>query len=81
MTYQEKEHSTATPQYQIVVGNIGTVYYGSNRAQAEHTYKEYVSQSKSNYGRAGGETVTMLKHGEIVREHVGSLDADRLFCD
>ena len=58
--------------HEVVVGNIGSVYSGRNRAKAAQHFQEYVSQSKSGVGRAGGESVTHLKSGEIHREHVGS---------
>jgi hypothetical protein len=58
-------------QYEVIVGNIGTVYQGSNLKQANERYKEYVKQSKRGLGRAGGESVTMMKGGEIHKEHQG----------
>ena len=61
------------PKYEVLVGNIGSVYLGGNQIEARKIYREYVSQSKTNYGRAGGEDVTLWEHGEIIREHVGSL--------
>lgn len=58
---------------QVIVGNIGTVYSGSNNKEAARVYKEYISQSKSNYGRAGGEDVTWMKNGEPHKEFTGTL--------
>ena len=60
--------------FQVVVGNIGHVYDGSNYMQACAKYKTYVEQSKSNYGRAAGEPVTMFHNGEIKREYFGTLE-------
>jgi len=71
------------PQYEVIVGNIGTVYSGPSKAEADTHYTEYVSQSETNYGRAGGEDVTMMEDGEPIQEHVGtlSLEADEDTCE
>lgn len=60
-------------KYQVIVGNIGTVYSGGNYRQASRKFTTYVEQSKERYGRAAGENVTFLCDGEIEREHVGYL--------
>lgn len=60
--------------YEIMVGNIGLVYHGTNENEANETFHEYVGQSKSGYGRAAGETVTMFFGDDIVREHFGTID-------
>jgi hypothetical protein len=59
-------------QYEIIVGNIGTVYTGTNGFEANKTFNQYRSASMSPHGRASGESVTLLKDGEVVREYVGS---------
>lgn len=59
-------------RYEVIVGNIGTVYDGASMSAASETYRDYVMMSKSERGRAGGESVTMLKDGDIAREHAGS---------
>lgn len=53
----------------VIVGNIGTVYQGSNENQAAAAYTEYVSQSKENYGRASGESVVWMRDEEIYKEY------------
>lgn len=50
--------------YSVIVGSIGTVYDGPSLRQANAKYKEYVSQSKDGYGRAGHEEVTMMEQKE-----------------
>ena len=60
-------------QYQVIVGNIGTTYEGTDKVTAFETYKEYVQQSKTAHMRAAGESVVLLVNGEIEKEHVGSL--------
>jgi hypothetical protein len=60
---------------QIVVGNIGQVLDCDSFKECLETYHEYVKQSKNNYGRAAGESVTWFKNGEIYKEYVGTIDS------
>jgi hypothetical protein len=60
--------------YEVVVGNIGSVYSGRNGFEANKTYSTYVGQSKNGYGRAAGESVTLYKDGEITKEHWGTVE-------
>jgi hypothetical protein len=64
-------------QYDVVVGNIGYVYSGTSLDEARHLFDNYVEHSKLAFGRAAGESVTLLADGEIVDEH----DGDRLDLD
>lgn len=57
-------------KYEVIVGNIGTVYSGDNRNKAEKDYKDYVAQSKGGKGRAGGEDVILLIDGEPEKEYI-----------
>lgn len=50
--------------WEVYVGNIGLVYRGKDYQEALETYEEYLSQSVSDYGRASGETVTILADNE-----------------
>ncbi len=61
-----------TPKYEVVVGNVGTVYSGNNAVEANRTFREYVAQSRLSIGRAAGEDVTLLRNGEPAREHTGT---------
>ena len=54
-------------RFKVIVGNIGTVYSGDNEAEAHKTYYEYREQSQKGYGRAAGETVTLLEDEEYVK--------------
>lgn len=58
--------------YQVIVGNIGTIYDGASFIEAKQSYSEYRKQSRVNYGKASGETVTMLCDNEIKWEHIGT---------
>lgn len=59
--------------YQVVVGNVGTMDY-TDRRLAEECYNTYVTLSKKCETRAAGESVTLFKDGEIVKEHIGKID-------
>ena len=61
--------------FQVVVGNIGHVYDGSNFMQACAVYSDYVKQSKEAHGRASGEPVTMFHKGEIRKEYLGTIES------
>lgn len=58
--------------YEVIVGNIGTVYSGNIIAEATRKYTTYVQQSRSGRGRAGGESVILMKDGEPIKEHFGT---------
>ena len=55
--------------FQVIVGNIGTVYEGNQLKQALIDYKEYIEQSKNNYGRVSQESVAIFKNGEPWKEY------------
>lgn len=56
-------------EYQVIVGNIGTVYTGANKREAYASFREYRDQSAGDYGRAARETVTLLAAGVARREY------------
>lgn len=60
-------------KYQVVVGNIGTVYDGDNKKKAYTLFKEYCSLSKDNYGRAAGEDVALFEDGHLEEDFLGSI--------
>lgn len=55
--------------YEVVVGNLGTVYQGEDVVEAINCYIAYVRLSRAGTGRAGNEPVTLLRNGEIKKEH------------
>lgn len=68
----------ATHDYEVVVGNVGTVYRGRSIKKALKTFTDYVEASKSgapdgHAGRASGEDVTLFRDDDIYKEHVGFL--------
>ena len=54
--------------YQVVVGNIGTVYEGTDKDKAQANYDEYERQSMTGYGRAAGEPVCLMRDGDVIVE-------------
>ena len=54
-------------EYKVIVGNIGTVYVGDSLTEALRDFNEYVRISDSGIGRAGYETVTLIKGDKILR--------------
>jgi len=57
--------------WEVIVGNIGTVLTTENGFDAMQTYFAYKKQSESECGRASGESVVLLKNGDIEWEHLG----------
>ena len=62
--------------YEVIVANIGRVYDGKNAFDATVCYNTYVGKSKRQEGRAADESVTLLKDGEIIKEHFGAEQND-----
>jgi len=56
--------------FEVIVGNVGSVYSGIQLKEALEHYGEYIQQSKTGLGRAGGEEVVLMKDGEPWKEHV-----------
>lgn len=65
--------------YQVVVGNVGTMDYTSKRLAID-CYKTYVTMSITNQTRAAGESVTLFCNDEIIMEYIGTIDEDILNC-
>ena len=55
-------------QHCVTVSNIGEVYAGTSRAEANAAFREYRADSLTGLGRAGAETVTQWADDEITRE-------------
>jgi|HubBroStandDraft_3_1064219.scaffolds.fasta_scaffold11611_3 hypothetical protein len=67
--------------YELYISNLGLVVECSSLKQANEYFESYVELSKSGYGRASGESVTLILHDEIIREFQGC-DPDGIFlCD
>ena len=55
--------------WQVIVDNVGTVFIGINGFNAIKCFNECVSLSKAAYGRMSGESVYLIKNGEINKEY------------
>jgi len=56
-------------RYEVVVGNVGTVYEGDDHEKAVRTFLAYVSLSINGEGRVSGESVTMFDGESVEREY------------
>jgi hypothetical protein len=65
-------------EHQVIVGNLGTVYQGTNGSLAGQTYREYVNLSNQAHGRCSGESVTWLRGGNIHMEFIGDMDREEI---
>jgi hypothetical protein len=55
--------------FEVVVGNVGTVYAGQDEAKAKKEYDNYLEISKKGVGRAGNEEVLYFVDGDLIKEH------------
>ena len=70
----KKEPSTnididSTNTYQVLVDGIGRVVETPKKNEALNFYKEYVSLSKNNIGRAGNENIYLIENNEVLHSH------------
>lgn len=61
------------PQCEVVVGNVGLVYSGTDHAEAMRIYLRYRQISQDGVGRPGGEAVTLFVDGRIEAEYAGKV--------
>ena len=59
-------YSELRMKYEIIVGNIGSVYNGNSKAEAYRVFGHYMLDGNST--RGAGEDIILLENGEIVRE-------------
>lgn len=81
MTTRKQASKREKHDYEVVVGNVGTVYSGRSLKKALAKFRAYVEESKAgapdgSAGRASGEDVTLFRDGDIFEEHVGFLNRD-----
>ena len=50
---------------------VETVWEGDDLREAEAVFKEYVTDSRNGWGRAGDEDVTLFEGGEPIIEYYG----------
>lgn len=61
-------------KFEVIVGNVGTVYNGTRRHEAMSAYASYRLKSEVGEGRAGNESVALLCNGHVILEHVAKGD-------
>jgi hypothetical protein len=71
--WKEQFSEYGTTRYEIVVGNVGTVYSGFDRREAENKFESYTAYVETP-GRGYGEPVTMFADGELVDEYFPTVD-------
>lgn len=57
-------------KYEVLISNIGTVIVTTNKMKAEKVFKAYMYDSEDGIGRVGGQKVTLMGDGEIIRSFV-----------
>lgn len=57
-------------QYTVIISNVGTVHDSTSGSNAHRDFWEYKKASTSGVGRCGGEAVTLMGDGNIIKEHV-----------
>ena len=59
-------------RFQVIVGNVGTVYDSDNERNALFCARTYIDRSKNRTGRVSGEPVTVFDSGEIIIDYPGT---------
>lgn len=68
--------ATKQSQWSVIVGNIGTVYTGTNGYEAFQVYVCYRAQSVAGYGRASNEIVILWRDDEVYREYIPATELE-----
>lgn len=63
-------------QCELIVGNVGTVYFGDNVDIALMLYFQYVEESKQGVGLCGNEPVTLFADNDILMQYMPESDGD-----
>ena len=58
--------------FEVVVGNLGTVLKTTSPVEARKTFDAYVASSKLDYARESGEDVYLMRDGEVFDEYQGT---------
>jgi len=64
-------------RYEVIAGNVGTIYLGDEPLVARRAYLDAVWLSTHEKGRMAGESVYLMKNGEPISEHEGTNDQDQ----
>jgi hypothetical protein len=69
--WDEDEDEDEDDTYEVLVGNIGSVYRGNLLTTAKQVFDDYANSSKHRIGRSAGENVVIYQNGEEYLEYVG----------
>jgi len=59
-------------EYQVIVGNVGTIYRGPSWKLAVRDFQIYAQMSQNlRTAQCYGEDVVLLQDSQVVREHCG----------
>lgn len=62
-------------EYEVIVGNVGSVHSGNDADDAQNCFNQYVTIStQDSSSRAFGESVTLMCDGDIEEEHIGTVN-------
>ena len=57
-------------KYEVIVGNLGTMYQGIDYSEAMRIYEDYAVRSRGSYGRISGKRVTLIDSArQVLRQH------------
>jgi hypothetical protein len=65
---RDMQHDATDHDYDVIVGNVGTVYRGNSEKDARAIFRDYVGAAQTDRGRASGEAVTLMRDGDIIEE-------------
>lgn len=63
-------------QFEVIAGNVGTVYSGPSEQDAQSYWVQYVELSKQERGRVSGESVYLMRDGSLIEEYIGPQDRE-----
>jgi hypothetical protein len=62
--------------YEVIAGNIGTVYRGPDIRKALQVYDVYATDAMQGYGRVGYEPVYLLHGDDVIAEYNPATEGD-----
>lgn len=62
--------------YEVIVGNVGVIYSGDKKHEADHHYNDAVHRSWNHVGRMSGEPVTLMTNGHPTDEYLGDVSEE-----
>ena len=72
----DSEDEDESSHYEVIVENVGSVYSGESRDDAQAKYDSYLDYHPFGFDESVIVGVTMFQDGEIVAERIGNLSDD-----